>query len=232
MATDEVANVRPSVTIVTPVSDSAFAETAGVDVVAMFDEGPVNGPHTCDVSWGDGSTTVGMVTGHTCAASHPFAPGAAGQRQIVGAVTDLGGTRGAAAVTVAITAALGSACHDPRVRCAAAGVGLLGPARAIAFECTAWSTRGRTGGQLALLDGRFRLVASIVQSLDIVGRAAVIRGTGAVNGRPGYTYETYADDRPAARDTLRVVVRDRTGLVVKDVGGEVTRGDLAASIVR
>jgi hypothetical protein len=37
---------------------------------------------------------------------------------------------------------------------------------------------------------------------------------------------------PSARDTLRVVVRDRRGVVVNDVGGEVTRGDLATVVVR
>ena len=107
-----------------------------------------------------------------------------------------------------------------------------GPAQTIAFAFSAWSTRGRTGGQLSLLDGRFRLVGSAVQSLDIVGHAAVIRGTGSVNGRAGYSFEAYAQDRPSARDTLRVVVRDRGGLVVKDVGGEVTRGDLTTVVVR
>ena len=147
-------------------------------------------------------------------------------------VTDPGGAQGSATVTVAITTAGESPCQDRRVTCAAVGAGLLGPAQTIAFEFSAWSTRGRTGGQLSLLDGRFRLVGSAVQSLDIVGHAAVIRGTGSVNGRAGYSFEAYAQDRPAARDTLRVVVRDRGGLVVKDVGGEVTRGDLTTVVVR
>ncbi len=35
-----------------------------------------------------------------------------------------------------------------------------------------------------------------------------------------------------ARDTLRVAVRDRRRVVVNDVGGEVTRGDLATVVVR
>jgi hypothetical protein len=117
----------------------------------------------------------------------------------------------------------------------AAGLGLVGRLRPVAFEFTAWQRDARGGGQLVLLDGRWLFTAIAFRAVAIDGSGAVFSGTGSYNGRPGHTFEAAVADnrrplRPrAAPDTLRIVIRDGAGRVVQVVEGEVALGDIAVN---
>lgn len=226
----EILNAHPSVAIVAPVTGSIVAALTSVPVVATFEEGPMAGVHRCVIDWGDGVVSTGAVAGAGCRGDHAYARSAAGVRRVTVFVVGPDDTSGSAAVDLQVTAMSATCGPGSTVTCLALGVGVLGPARAV-FEFSALSIRGRSAGQWALVDGlRFRFVA-VVQSLDITGTVAVMRGTGAVNGRSGYVFEAMADQRPSARDMVRLVIRDPGGVVVRDLTGELPRGAVRVAVV-
>jgi hypothetical protein len=83
-----------------------------------------------------------------------------------------------------------------------------------------------------LLDGNWRFLTVAFRSLSVTGDRATFDGTGSLNGRSGYTFEAAATDnrrlleRGGVADTLRVVIRDAGGTVVRVIEGDVTRGDI------
>jgi len=231
-----IINAVPSVTIAAPGAGAAFPEQTSVSVAATFDDGPTPGPHTCEIAWGDGTVAAGAVGAGTCTGAHVYAAGSAGVRQIVVTVQDPGLARGSASVSIEITAATGAPCvRRPGRACVAAGLGIVGRTRPVAFEFAAWQRDGRGGGQLVLLDGRWLFTAIAVRSVTIDGTDAVFSGAGSYNGRPGYTFEAaVADNRRPLRprgapDTIRVVIRDGAGRVVQTVEGEVLLGDVTVN---
>ena len=231
LGTAEIANTRPSVVITAPAAGSSFAEESSVEVAASFDEGPTPGPHTCEIAWGDGTTTAGTVDGGTCTGSQVYGPGSAGARLIVVSVLDPGLARGTAFVSIQITGPPPCAPRAGRV-CTVSGLGAVGRHPSVAFEFTARLRRLRSTGHMLLLDRGWRFITVAVRSLTIAGNGAVLSGTGSFNGRPGHTFEAaISDNRPPLApdgppDTMRVVIRDSTGSVVRVVEGDITRGDI------
>jgi hypothetical protein len=85
---------------------------------------------------------------------------------------------------------------------------------------------------MLLLDGNWRFFTIAVQSLTVTGKRATFGGTGLLNGHSGHSFEAnVADNRRPGRsgppDTMRVVVRNPSGAIVRTIEGEVTRGDIA-----
>lgn len=203
--------------------------------MAAFDDGPTPGVHTCQISWGDNSSSAGTVGTGTCTGSHAYAIGSSGSRQIFVFVIDPGGAVGVASVGINVTPAPASGCPNGRETCTVAGVGAIGPVQSVAFELAAWLSRGRSGGQLLLIDkARLRIFVFAVREVAINTHSASLSGFGSLNGRLGFTFEaSVADNRrifgPGAPDTLRVVIRDSAGAVVQIVDGEVTPGDIAVN---
>ncbi len=69
-----VENVAP--TVDTPVIDPApSSEGDAVELTAAFSDpgGSADGPYTCQISWGDETTTDGIFDGMTCMGSHTYA---------------------------------------------------------------------------------------------------------------------------------------------------------------
>ena len=230
LGTAEIANTHPSIVITAPAAGSSFPEESSVEVAASFDEGPTPGPHTCEIAWGDGTTTEGTVGAGTCTGSHVYGPGSAGTRQIVVSVLDPGLARGTAFVSIQVTS---TGTCVPRVGqpCTVAGRGTVGD-QPVTFEFRARLRRTRSAGHMLLLDRRWRFIAFAIRSVTITGHRAVFSGDGSLNGRPGHTFEaTLSDNRPllapdATPDTMRVVIRDSTGAVVRVIEGDVTSGDI------
>ena len=229
----EIANTRPSVVITAPAAGASFAEQATVDVAAAFEDGPTPGPHTCEINWGDGTATAGAAGVGTCTGSHVYAAGSAGARQIAVSVLDAGLARGTASVSIVITNAAPTSCvRQPGQTCTAAGVGTVGRQLPVAFEFTAGVRNARPIGQMLLLDGNWRFLTVAFRSLSLTGDRATFAGTGSLNGRPGYAFESAVTDnrrllgRGGVPDTLRVVIRDAGGTVVRVIEGDVTRGDI------
>ena len=146
---------------------------------------------------------------------------------------DAGLARGTASVSIVITNAAPTSCvRQPGQTCTAAGVGTVGRQLPVAFEFTA----GVRNAQADRTDAAARRELAIPHRRRPLavdhGDRATFAGTGSLNGRPGYAFEaTVADNRAApgrggAPDTLRVVVRDAAGTVVRVIEGEVTRGDI------
>jgi hypothetical protein len=220
-----IGNTRPSVSIAAPVAGSSFPETQVVQVLSTFEEGPTAGPHSCEIAWGDGVVTTGVVDLGTCSGSHTYGPGSAGPRQIVVTVTDPALARGAASVTIMITST-GTACmRDDGQACAVAGAGIVGSVR---FRLTA----APTAGQLVLNDGKmWGFEATVLTSLVTNGSTAAFSGTGELDGEPGYRFEASVEDNRSlgVPDRLRVVVRSSGGAVVRVVDGEVSRGQIVVN---
>jgi FtsP/CotA-like multicopper oxidase with cupredoxin domain len=98
-----VANVPPTVAIVTPAPGAVFLAGDPVALQATFTDPGSNDSHTCAISWGDGSTTVGVLTESpaSCSATHAYAA-AAGARTITATVVDDDGGAGTASTTIVI----------------------------------------------------------------------------------------------------------------------------------
>jgi large repetitive protein len=227
----EMANAHPSVIITAPTAGSSFAAQTTINVAATFDEGPTPGPHTCAISWGDDSVTAGTIGAGTCTGSHVYASGATGPREIMVAAIDPGFTTGIASVTIVVTSPAATTCvRRPGQTCTVAGIGTVG--RQAAFELTAGIRNAQPIGQMLLIDGNWRFLTVAIRALSISGERGTFAGTGSLNGRPGYAFEATVVDnrrllgRGGSPDTLRVVVRDAAGTIVRVVDGEVTRGDL------
>jgi hypothetical protein len=148
-------------------------------------------------------------------------------------VQDAGLAGGAASVAVVITSAGPAGCvRQPGRSCTVLGLGAVGRQPAVAFEFTAGVRNGRPIGQMLLLDRNWRFLATTVRSLTIDRDRATFTGTGSLNGRTGHAFEAAITDnrrllgRGGLPDTLRVVVRDPSGAVVRVVEGDVTRGDI------
>lgn len=98
-----VANVAPVVEVTAPVDGVLYgASIHPVTVKAAFDDAGQNDTHTCEVVWGDGTSSAGTVDqgAGTCEASHTFTT--AGSYTISVTVTDGEGASGTDTVTVEV----------------------------------------------------------------------------------------------------------------------------------
>lgn len=233
LGTAAIANARPSIVITAPAAGVSIPEQSTVSLAATFEDGPTAGAHTCEIGWGDGTTSVGLTGAGTCTGTHVYAAGSAGPRQIAVSVTDPALARGTASVPIVITSSgLATCVRRPGQTCTVAGLGAVGRNPAVAFEFTAGLRNTQPIGQLLLLDGSWRFLTVGIRALSMSGDRATMAGTGSLNGRPGYTFEAVVVDnrrllgRGALADTVRVVIRDAANAIVRVVDGEVSRGDV------
>jgi hypothetical protein len=71
-----ISNRAPIATLTAPADGSAFTEDGIVYLAATFTDDGSNDTHTCEIAWGDGSTSDGVVADGTCTASNAYsAPG-------------------------------------------------------------------------------------------------------------------------------------------------------------
>ncbi len=101
------------------------------------------------------------------------------------------------------------------------GLGVLG----MAFAHRAGTTT--TTGHLAysVIGARFAVLSTSVDSLVIVGNEATVTGAAKVNGASGFRYTVTTSDSGRS-DTVRIVVRDKTGSVAYDSGTQKVTGQV------
>ncbi len=91
-----VNNVAPTVSITSPVANQLFQLADSVPVSASFTDPGTLDTHTCQIAWGDATTTAGVVSevngSGTCTGSHTYSTG--GKKTITVTVTDKDGASG------------------------------------------------------------------------------------------------------------------------------------------
>ena len=96
-----VGNQPPVVSIASPTVGATPAPNTQVSVTAPFTDAGSHDTHTCQIAWGDGTTTTGVIATGSCTGSRTYpTPGA---RTITVTVTDDDSGNGTASVAIDIT---------------------------------------------------------------------------------------------------------------------------------
>lgn len=213
-----VSNVAPTVDITAPADGSIYAVGVSVSVSGTFGDDGTNdlGGMGCSINWGDGSApSGGSVSGTTCTSSHSFA--AAGVYTVTLGVDDHDG--GTASDTVMVVV------YDPSTGFVTGGGWINSPAGAYAanpsltgkanfgfvskYQKGATTPTGRTEFQFTA--GSFNFHSDLYHWLVVSGARAQYKGTGTVNGAPGYSFLLTAVD--GTPDRFRIKVWSAGGVV-------------------
>lgn len=225
----DLANAAPTVGTVSGPS-SAVSVGAPVSVDASFTDADRLDDHTAAVQWGDGSTSVGTVSGGAVSGRHVYS--AAGVYAVTVTVTDQWGNAGTGTTTVVV--------YDRGAGFVTGGGWFVSPEGAVAgapwasgkaaFSLSAKYASGavRPDGSLTLVAPGLRLASTGLDWLVVTGGTARIAGEATVGGLPGYRFEATTTDAAtrAAADTLHLVVRDASGGLVYDGGTQRVQGQL------
>ncbi|MFG2103664.1 hypothetical protein ACGFJ5_24050 [Micromonospora echinaurantiaca] len=198
--------------IVTPTPWQVFRVGTSVKLTADFTDPGLNDTHVCSVNWDDGSSQTFTSYGRQCVREHTYTR--AGMYTIsTGVADDDGGIAGAASVMVIV--------YDPDGGFSTQGGFLDSPAGALV---DAPDTAGKLtvtfnpkylpgetgpvpgGGKVyaSLQGAAFDLDSTALEWLVVtVDRKVAVKGTGTVNGVPGYGFVAYGIDTP---DAVRLVV--------------------------
>jgi hypothetical protein len=103
-----VANVAPVVTVTSPLNGAILSRSIPVNASANYTDAGKNDSHTCQINWGDGTTTAGAITetagsgSGKCTGTHSYSASPAGGYTIRITVTDddLGSGSGQASITL------------------------------------------------------------------------------------------------------------------------------------
>ena len=185
---------------------------------------PAAGAHSCEIAWGEGVTTTGVVDVGTCSGSHVYGAAGSGSREIAVSVFDAAMTRGSADVAITINRTAASCVRGDGQACTIAGAGLAGTVR---FNLAARQVGTNRLGHLEMNDGKaWRFDARVVSEFSVAGSAATFSGEGLLDGRTGYRFEATVQDTAVSGlpDRLRVVVRDSAGAVARVVDSVVYAG--------
>jgi hypothetical protein len=201
-ATLDVDNVAPTLTITAPTPGQLYASPATVNLAASFVD-PGADTHTCSINWDDGSTTAGVVGGTTpnksCTATHSF-PAGAGVYTIQVTVNDGDGGTDTESVMVVV--------YDPSAGFVTGGGWIMSPENAYVADPTltgkanfgfvskylkgATTPTGQTEFQFHA--GSLNFQSNVYQWLVVSGSRAQYKGTGSLNGVPGYDFLLTATD--------------------------------------
>jgi large repetitive protein len=205
-----VANAGPAVDISSPNEETApVAINTAVNLASTFTDAGVNDTHappagSCQINWGDGSTTPGAVTetpqsgSGSCTGTHPYA--AAGVYTITVTVTDDDGGSGSDTAQIVvydpnagfvtgggwIPVQAGSYTADP----SAAGKGTFGFVSK--YKKGTSTPEGQTEFNFQVAGFKFHSEA--YKWLVVSGHKAQYTGTGRVNGVSGYDFRLTAYD--------------------------------------
>ena len=96
-----VGNQPPVVSIASPTVGATPAPNTQVSVTAPFTDAGSHDTHTCQIAWGDGTTTTGVIAAGSCTGSRTYPT--TGARTITVTVTDDDAGQGTASVAITIT---------------------------------------------------------------------------------------------------------------------------------
>ncbi|WP_327090255.1 PKD domain-containing protein [Nonomuraea sp. NBC_01738] len=197
-----IANVPPKLDLRGPAPWQVFRAGAEVALDAPFTD-PGNDTHTCTVTWDDGSTDTYPAASGKCDKGHVFAK--PGMYTMEVTVTDDDGASDKAKVMIVV--------YDPDagfVTGAGAVDSPLGQGRFNLNPKYLPHDEGPppAGGKLSfrVKGAGFQLASTAFDWLVVApGGKTAVRGTGTVNGKPGFGFVGYATDEP---DAFRLVVWD------------------------
>ncbi|BBH66662.1 hypothetical protein ACTI_33470 [Actinoplanes sp. OR16] len=210
-ATVTVVNAPPQLTLEGPEPWQSFRAGTPVDVRAPFTDAGALDTHTCRITWDDGQIADFGAENRTCDQRHTFPH--AGMYTITVTVTDDGGASDSATTMVVV--------YDPDAGFDNAdgkfdsptGAWTQQPAVAapMDFHLTAkyynqTAPTGAAGAYLANTNLRFRTTTDTLEWLVVTpdGKVAA-KGTGTVDGKPGYGFVYYGYDQPGG-DKFRMVL--------------------------
>jgi hypothetical protein len=218
--TATITNAPPDVLIIQPDTGTTYPYDAEAIFQADVYDWGLNDSLTCTVAWGDGATSVAMVVGESCTASHQYDPGF--YHPWITAADDDGGAETIGPLSIHVT--------PPPAR--AAGWGFVKKdGRRTAFEFSARRVAGTTAGHLAVTSAGHRLVVNYLRDLEVSGDRAHWSGRGRWDGLRGYRLSVVVHDN--RREGLGPP--DRFGIVVRAPGGDVvltTEGALREGHIR
>lgn len=217
-----VANKAPDVSITAPAAGALYAVGASVELTAPLTDAGANDTHTCQVSWGDGTTSPSAAE---CGASHAFT--AAGVYNIEVTATDDDGAPGSANVMVVV--------YDPSAGFVTGGGWINSPPGAYPADATltgkanfgfvskyqkgATTPSGATEFQFHVASFNFQ--SESYEWLVVSGPRAQYKGKGKVNGESGYGFLLTATDGAISggggTDKFRIKIWSlATGAIVYD----------------
>jgi hypothetical protein len=223
-----VGNVAPVVNVTSPSYGALYAKPAIVNMTATFSDAGTSDTHTCSFNWDDTTSSPGTVSetngSGTCTGTHTY--NSAGVYTVKVTVTDDDG----ASTTVEWMVVV----YDPSAGFVTGGgwidvapgsypaqPGLFGRANfgfSSQYKKGATVPTGETEFQFQV--GNFNFHSSKYDYLVVSGFKAQFKGTGEVNGGPGYSFRLTAYDgalmNPKGPDKFRIKVMDSTGAVVFD----------------
>ena len=229
----QVANAAPRITAAS-VSPSLVAVGSSVTLTAAYTDAGTNDTHTCTVNWGDGTPLQpGTAAGGTCRATRTAAAVGVSNPTVTVTDDDAGyDTAGTDYLVVydpsggfvtgggTIAVAPGSLSTDTN----ASGKASFG------FTSKYQKGASRPSGetQFTFQAGALSFHAPDADWLVISGSKAQYRGTGTVNGQPGYAFQVTAIDGGSTGDRFRIKIWDPSGAVLFD-NQRGTSDDFAAS---
>ena len=227
-ATKTWTNAPPTIVIDTPTEGELFDLTAGpVNLSATVSDPDAAEVLTCSVDWDDGSSPTTGISGAsgTCTDSHTYT--VAGVYTVSATVTDLLGLSATDTVMIVV--------YDPTAGFVTGGGWINSPAGAYAADATltgratfgfvskyhkgASTPSGSTEFQFRA--GNLNFHSDSYQWLVVAGARAQYKGTGTINGEPGYSFMLTAIDGAlpggGGSDKFRIKIWETTsGTVVYD----------------
>ena len=224
--TATLANVPPDMLIMRPNNGKTYPYDAQAVFEAHVYDFGLNDTLTCTIAWGDGATSVAMVVGTSCTATHQYKPGL--YHLLVTAADDDGGAETLGPLSIHVT-------PPPAHR--ADGWGFIkkdGLRTAFGFSVQrVTATKTTTTVELKVTSAGHRLVAGSLTDLEFLNDNHVARWTGRArwDGRRGYRYRVLAiDNRLNGQGGP-----DRFGILIRDPGGDLvlkSEGALRAGRIR
>jgi hypothetical protein len=215
--TISVANANPVVDITSPADMAAFGVGANVNLSAsVSDPGSNDTIASCQIDWGDGTTTSGTTGSGSCTGSHAY--GSIGVFTVTVTVTDDDGGIGSDSISVVVSEAAAKIT----------GGGFFNTGGRTSFGFVASPSGSGFKGQILVQGpGKKMFKGNTVQSLSVSGRTGTWSGTGKWNGQAGYTFSATATDNGRGNtDTFSVTIRDASNSVVFSASGTLRAGNI------
>lgn len=213
-------NAAPEIPTVGVGPSALVAAGTTVTATAPFSDRGANDTHTCGVAWDDGgAASTGTVAGGSCSASRALAT--PGVYRISVTVTDDDGASATRAYEYVVVYdpnggfVTGGGTVDVRAGSYPTEPDLSGRANfgfVSKYKKGATVPDGNTEFQFHAADLRF--TSDTYQWLVVSGSKAQFKGTGSVNGVPGYGFLVTATD--GSVDRFRIKIWDGSGAIVFD----------------